>query len=54
MKDETEIPELVIGDYSITQQSDGNYWIYHKSGEGMQTTPQKLGRLIHDFYTKEF
>ena len=48
------INRLIVGDYSITQQSDGNYWIRHITGEGMQITPAKLEKLIHDFYCDEF
>ena len=52
------INRLIVGDYSITQQSDGNYWIRRESrfdsNEGMQTTPAKLEKLIHDFYCEEF
>ena len=48
------INRLIVGDYSITHLSDGNYWIRRQdSGEGMQTTPEKLGKLIHDFYCDE-
>ena len=48
------IYRIIVGDYSITHLSDGNYSIGHHSGEGMQTTPAKLERLIHDFYCDEF
>ena len=48
------INRIIVGDYSITHQSDGNYWIQHQSGEGMQTTSLKLGKLIDDFYCAEF
>ena len=48
------INRLIVGEYSITHLSDGNYSIEHNSGEGMQITPEKLGKLIHDFYCDEF
>ena len=48
------INRIMVGNYSITHQSDGNYWIGIRSGEGMQTTKAKLEKLIHNFYYDEF
>ena len=48
------INRLIVGKYDVTRQYDGSYWIRHESGEGMRTTPEKLEKLIHDFYCDEF
>ena len=46
--------ELQVGDFSVTQQFDGSYWILHESGEGMQTSLAKMEALIRNFYNSEF
>ena len=47
------IYRLNVGKYDVTRQGDGSYWIRHNSGEGLRTTPEKLEKLIHDFYCDE-
>ena len=45
---------LTVGDYSIAQCSDGNYWISHVSGAGMQTTSHELFKYIDKFWKENF
>lgn len=52
-------PQIIpIGDYIINYYPDDkNYWLYHKSGEGMELNEKlelKLAELIHKFYEKHF
>jgi hypothetical protein len=37
---------LQIGDFTIYKLDNGNYWIKHKSGEGMETKVEKFEALI--------
>ncbi len=50
--------ELKIGPYTIKASDPGvsggeKPWIYGEGGEGMATTPEKLLKLIEDFYKAE-
>lgn len=50
-----EIDEgLTVGDYFIRHSFDGDYWIEHKSGEGMQVFKDNFEKLIADYYRSEF
>lgn len=49
---------ISIGPYTIASSVPGisggdSPWIHHESGEGMATTPEKLLKLIEDFYREE-
>lgn len=46
---------LKVGEYIISKEMDGSFWITDDNGDGggMQTTPEKLEKLIADFYHKE-
>lgn len=44
---------LDVGDYTITTFGD-DYWIAHKSGEGMQVFRGNFERLIDEYYRSEF
>lgn len=49
------IHRLKVGGYTITHQShDGSFWVTNSDGEGMQTTSEKLEKLIADFFYDEF
>ena len=45
---------LIVGDYSVTQQSDGGYWISHLSGESMKTSLYALSECIDKFWKENF
>lgn len=47
-------PIFVIGDYEIIAATDGGYWLYHESGEGMHLPPGRLEKVIADFYKENF
>lgn len=46
--------QISVGEYTITHDSDGDYWIEHKSGEGMQVFKVNFEKLISDYYKSEF
>lgn len=57
-EDRTEVKiegELKIGKYTISAVGIGGDkpWIFGEGGEGMATTPEKLFKLIDDFYREE-
>lgn len=55
MNSETSTQQLYVGDYRITHfGEDGDFWIGHKSGEGMQVFRVAFERLIDNFYKDEF
>lgn len=41
---------LIVGKYTITHDRDGDYWIEHESGEGMQVFKVNFETLIDEFY----
>ena len=45
---------LVVGNYTITRLDNGNYWVGHQSGEGMETRGELFEDFIHTFYVQEF
>lgn len=49
---------IKIGEFLITADMDGSFWIGKHTGthagEGMQTSREKLEKLISDFYEREF
>lgn len=46
--------EITIGDYKINRFESGDYWIYHKSGEGMEVSSEMLEKMLKDFYEENF
>jgi len=48
------LERIVVGKCTITHLDDGDYWIRHASGEGMQTPKAKFERLIDEYYKSEF
>lgn len=55
MDDGTAAHELYVGDYRITPfGEEGDFWIGHKGGEGMQVFKVNFERLIDEFYKNEF
>jgi hypothetical protein len=48
--------QITIGAYTLTPFGDGSvsWWIEHESGEGMQTSTEKLEKCIEEFYNKNF
>lgn len=47
-------PWLQIGDYYIARWSNGDFWVEHESGEGMQVKRRQMEKLISDFYRENF
>ena len=45
---------IFIGDFAIGPVHDGNFWIEHRSGEGMHVKSEILEKLIADFYKESF
>ena len=43
-----------IGDYSISLMDNGDYWLEHVSGEGMQVNKEMFDQLIAQFYADNF
>ena len=43
------INRLRVGEFEITSQTHGAFWIRHSGGEGMETSAKKLETLIRDF-----
>jgi len=55
MDNGTAAQELYVGEYRITLFGDnGDFWIEHESGEGMQVFKVNFERLIDEFYKAEF
>jgi hypothetical protein len=54
----TEPNEIQIGKYLLREMTsyDGMQaiWIMHESGEGMQTSIEKLEAAIDEYYSREF
>jgi hypothetical protein len=51
----TSTQELYVGPYRITPfGKDGDFWIEHESGEGMQVFKINFERLIDELYKTEF
>ena len=48
------ITRLRVGEFEITAQTHGGFWIGRVGGEGMQTSNEKLETLIRSFYEREF
>lgn len=46
--------EIEIGDYAITKQGDGTYWIQHRCGEGMQTSEAKMLAMLEELWRVHF
>ena len=53
MPDVKKMP-LRLGEYDIWPATDGGFWIYHESGEGMHLKPGVMEKLIGDFYKENF
>ena len=49
-----EKPEIEIGDYTLSHYHNGDFWLAHKSGEGMQVNKYVLAKLMHEFYKENF
>ena len=45
---------LAVGDYTISSYGDEDYWIGHKSGEGMSVFKFNFEKLIADYYASGF
>lgn len=55
MNSGTPTQELNVGEYRITPFGEnGDFWIAHESGEGMQVFKINFERLIDEFYKSEF
>ncbi len=55
VKRESEgLERIVVGKYTITHNQDGDYWIAHESGEGMQVFKLNFENLIDEYYKSEF
>ena len=52
--DATELERITVGDYTITHDLNGDYWIGHKSREGMQVFRLNFEKLISVYYKAEF
>jgi hypothetical protein len=48
------LERIEVGEYTITHDPCGDYWIGHKSGEGMQVYKHNFERMIDDYYKSEF
>lgn len=48
------INRLRVGEFEITAQTHGGFWMGHVGGEAMETSSEKLETLIREFYTREF
>lgn len=50
--------KINIGEYRLQRQNDGTYWLNKPegqyAGEGMQTTEEKLIKMLDEFWNKEF
>jgi len=46
--------EFTIGPYTIRRSVNSLPWVGHESGEGMQTTEEKLLEMVRAFYNQEF
>src|SRR3990170_2841436 len=51
--DGTGLERITVGDYTITHDLNGDYWIGHKSGEGMQVFRLNFEKLISVYYNAE-
>ena len=50
-----ELQMLTVGEYTIYPLNyDGDFWIRHESGEGMQVFKHNFEKLISDYYKSEF
>ena len=47
------VERLTVGDYVISPYGD-DFWIQHKSGEGMQVFRANFEKLIDEHYRSEF
>lgn len=47
-------PSVRVGNLTITEWPDGKLWLAHKNGEGMQTSAEKLGAVLEEYFQKEF
>ena len=45
---------ISVGEYTITHDKNGDYWIGHKSGEGMQVFKLNFENMIDEYYKSEF
>lgn len=45
---------ISVGEYKIFLLPNGNYWISHLSGDGMETRKELFEDFIHTFYVQEF
>ena len=43
-----------VGEYTISKMENGNYWIAHSDGEGMEARKEIFEDLIHTFYSIKF
>lgn len=47
-------PSVQIGEFYVGPLEDGDYWIEHRSGEGMHVRKATMEKLISDFYREKF
>ena len=45
---------VLVGDFCILKTAAGDYWIEHRSGEGMSVPAERFEELIKEFYNAEF
>lgn len=45
---------LYCGGYVIQRCDDGQFWLSKADGEGMQTSEEKLKKMLDEFWAKEF
>ena len=48
------LERIIVGQYTITKYKNGDFWISHESGEGMQVFRINFEKLIDEFYKAEF
>lgn len=46
--------QMQIGPFTLGYAQEGQIWLQHDKGEGMQTAPEKLGKHLAAFWKKEF
>lgn len=54
MAAERKSPCVRVGNVSITEWPDGKIWLAHRNGEGLRTDAEKLGKVLEEYFEKEF
>jgi hypothetical protein len=49
-----QLEMLRIGDITITRVGRGKLWLVNAAGEGMATSEAKLGRVVAEYFEREF